>query len=202
MNRLFFAKKKEKEPPRSKSKYYLVLIFTIIILVWISNYKNEILKIFYPLNYSNYVFENSQKYDLDPYLVFAIIKAESGFNKNAQSSQGAKGLMQITDSTGEWIAKQLKYDDHSIADLYNPEYNIRMGCWYLNSLIKQFDGDTALAIAAYNAGSGNVQKWLNNYEHSKDGKSLHKIPFGETDRYVIKVKRDYNIYKHIYSGTE
>ena len=74
-----------------------------------------------------------------------------------------------------------------------------MGCWYLNNLSKEFNGDTELILAAYNGGRGNVNKWLSNGEYSKDGKALHKIPFKETEEYVRKVKFSYNIYKYLYN---
>lgn len=180
-----------------KLKYLLLLIITAAMVVGIYNHKDEILKIFYPIKYAEHVYKYSLQYDIDPYLVFSVIRVESGFNVNAHSRSGAKGLMQITDKTGEWAAKQAKLTDYRPERLYEPEYNIKLGCWYLNNLITQF-GDVSLALAAYNGGSGNVEKWLKNKEYSSTGEKLEKIPFGETERYLTKIKKDYSIYKSLY----
>lgn len=171
---------------------------TIGILIGIFTHKDEIIKHFYPLKYSDYVYKYSKEYSVDPFLVFATIRVESNFDANAQSQKGAKGLMQITDNTGEWAAKQLKMKSYNSGMLLDPKYNIMLGCWYLENLIDQFDGNVTLALAAYNGGSGNVEKWLKNKEYSATGERLEKIPFGETERYVNKVKKDYNIYKNLY----
>ena len=151
----------------------------------------------FPYKYSDLVNEYSEKYEVDPLLVLSVIKAESNFNKNAISNKGAKGLMQIMDSTGEWISETLGIEDFSSEKLLNPEVNVEFGCWYLNNLISEFD-DLSLALAAYNGGSGNVTKWLKNPEYSIDGKSLTYIPFKETKKYVDKVTLNYNIYKFFY----
>ena len=87
-------------------------------------------------------------------------------------------------------------------DLYNEEYNIRMGCWYLRRLNDTFNKDLDLTIAAYNAGPTNVQMWLDNEKYSSDGKSIDYIPFGETKKYVDKVNTYYHVYKYLYSGKE
>lgn len=175
-----------------------LLLFTAIIVVGISKYKDDILRRFYPIQYSDYVYKYSSEYNVDPFLVFSIIRVESNFNPAVQSKVGAKGLMQITDSTAKWAAKKMKISDHSSGDLFDPEYNIRMGCWYLNNLISHFDGNVILALTAYNGGSGNVEKWLKNAEYSKTGEKLDNIPFGETRRYVDRVKKDYSVYKNLY----
>lgn len=181
-----------------KIKYFLLITVTITILIGISKYKNEILKLFYPIKYSEYVYKYSTQYDLDPFLVFSIIRVESNFNSQAQSKKGAKGLMQITDKTGEWAAKEIGVNNYTSDMLFDPKYNIMFGCWYFNNLIKQFNGNIVLALAAYNGGSGNVEKWLKNKEYSSTGEYLDKIPFGETERYIIKVQKDYNVYKNLY----
>ncbi|EPS47163.1 transglycosylase SLT domain-containing protein [Clostridium botulinum CFSAN002367] len=108
--------------------------------------------------------------------------------------------MQITPETGEWVAEKMGMKDFNIDDLKDPETNIKMGCWYLNNLKEEFDGNMDLVLAAYNGGRGNVQKWLKDSEHSKDGESLHYIPFKETDKYVKKVKAIYNIYRFLYKS--
>ena len=143
-----------------------------------------------------YVEKYAKEYSLDENLVYSIIKTESKFKKDALSRRGAKGLMQIADITRDWAIEQLELNDD--IDIYDPETNIRIGCWYLNTLYKDF-GKTDLVIAAYNGGSGNVKKWLEDEEYSKDGENLYDIPFLETDKYLTKVKKNYEQYKMLYS---
>lgn len=174
------------------------VIFTIIIVYFILQFGMLILKgALFPAKYSNYVVEYSKEYDVDPMLVMAIMKAESNFNENAQSKKDARGLMQITGHTGKWIAEQIGVKNFSVDMLKQPKVSIRFACWYLNNLYKEF-GNEDLVIAAYNAGRGNVQKWLNDKNYSRDGKNLHYIPFKETNKYVEKVNTYKNIYTSLY----
>lgn len=178
-------------------RFINVLALLIIIVGLIANYKS-ILKIFYPAKYSDYIVKYSNEYNLDPYFVTAVIKAESNFNVNAKSNKNAYGLMQITPDTAMWVASKMKMKNFTEQSLYNPDINIRMGCWYLNDLKTEFDGNLELVLAAYNGGRGNVEKWLKSSGHSEDGKNLKYIPFPETDKYIKKVKVNYNIYKFLY----
>jgi len=159
-----------------------------------------IFKSFYPIKYESHIVKYSQRYNVDPYLVIAIIKAESNFDEKAVSHRGAYGLMQIMPDTALWIAKNMELKGYKVDKLYDNEINIAMGCWYINNLNNEFNGDTSLVIAAYNGGRGNVQKWLKDKEYSDDGKKLKVIPFGETDKYVKKVMTNYNIYLKLYEG--
>lgn len=153
--------------------------------------------VFYPIMYKNIVIEYSRKYELDPFLVLSVIKRESSFDESATSNKNARGLMQISDTTGNWAAESLDIKNYSLDLLYDPENNIRIGTWYLNKLKKQFADDETV-LAAYNAGSGNVQTWLNDKSLSQDGETLDVIPFNETREYVSKVQKSYFIYKNIY----
>lgn len=181
---------------------YLKLVVTLISLfvmsiVLILTAKSIARRVF-PLNYSEHILNYSQEYSLDPYLVAAVIKAESNFKNKAKSEKDAKGLMQIMDETAKWISVQLKEENFKVENIYEPEVNIRFGCWYLNNLAKEFSGNIELVLAAYNGGSGNVKSWLKNKNYSADGKKLDYIPFKETDKYIKKVKVNYNIYKYLY----
>lgn len=149
-------------------------------------------------DYSNFVLKYSSKYNLNANFVYSIIKAESGFNPDATSVKNARGLMQITDQTGEWIYGLLGYDNFNKNFLYDPEKNIEIGCYYISRLINQFNGNVDTALAAYNAGSGNVSKWLLDLKYSKDGENLYEIPFGETKRYVKKVNNYNSLYEFVY----
>ncbi|MGL5615430.1 MAG: lytic transglycosylase domain-containing protein [Sarcina sp.] len=175
------------------------LIFLAILIFLFFQGSHYIMKnVIFPNEYNNYVMKYSDEYDLDPMLVFAVMKAESNFNPDAASNKDAKGLMQITGSTGTWIAEKLNMKDFNVEMLNNPEVNIRFGCWYLRYLIDESVSED-IAIAAYNAGIGNVKNWLKNPKYSTTGDKLDYIPFKETDKYVKKVKVYKNIYQKLYN---
>lgn len=149
-------------------------------------------KLSYPRSFENEVLFSSREYGLDPNLVFAVIKTESSFQPDVVSRAGAMGLMQVLPTTAEWIAwrRGFSYDSERILE---PAYNIDLGCYLLSYLLEHYDSDLTLAVAAYNAGVGNVDKWLNSDEYY-DGKKL-SIPFSETRNYVEKVLDSYEKYK-------
>ena len=153
-----------------------------------------VLKTAYPMVYSDYVLKYAEEFDVDSSLVFSVMKNESGFDKNAYSNKDAVGLMQITNKTAKWIADNLNLSDYCLSD---PETNIKFSCWYLGYLKGKFL-NLHTAIAAYNAGEGNVCKWLKDDAHSIDGVNLFNIPFHETDIYVKKVMNTYKIYEKLY----
>lgn len=140
----------------------------------------------------------SKEYGIDDSLVYSVIKVESKFNKKAVSKRNAKGLMQISEITQNWAQEELGLEN---IDIFDPETNIKIGCWYLNKLFKEFN-DLDLVITAYNGGSGNVTKWLKNDAYSRDGNKLHEIPFEETKNYLEKVKENYRVYKALYREEE
>ena len=140
----------------------------------------------------------SKEYGIDDSLVYSVIKVESKFNKKAVSKRNAKGLMQISEITQNWAQEELGLEN---IDIFDPETNIKIGCWYLNKLFKEFN-DLDLVITAYNGGSGNVSKWLKNDAYSRDGNKLHEIPFEETKNYLDKVKENYRVYKALYREEE
>lgn len=127
----------------------------------------------------------------DKILVYAVIRAESGFVESAVSGKGAVGLMQIKPSTAEYI--RLKYSLPE-GDLKDGEYNILIGGTYLKYLSERFSDFTAV-VAAYNAGEGKVKGWLNDKTYSPDGVALSSTPYAETNGYVARVKKFYKFYK-------
>jgi len=184
-------------------KIFCTLIILIAVIMAIGvGCKYVIKENFFPYKYKEYVDKYSNQYNLDPLFVLAVIKTESKFDDDAQSHKNAVGLMQITVETGAWAAKEMGFNTFSKDDLYNEEYNIRMGCWYLRRLNDIFDGDLDLTIAAYNAGPTNVNTWLENEKYSSDGKSIDYIPFGETKKYVDKVDTYYHVYEYLYNRKE
>lgn len=176
----------------------IIIALLLLIVVFIGG-KYVIKKFVFPYQYKEFVDKYSEEHNVDPYLVLAVIKAESDFNREAVSKREAKGLMQIMDSTGEWIAEQMGINYFMPHMLFDPEVNIQMGCWYLSSLDKEFK-DLNLVLASYNGGRGNVAKWLGDSQYSSDGKHLDYIPFPETKKYVDKVTTYYKVYKYLYQN--
>lgn len=181
-----------------KSIIFISVSLIILILGFITIKEKILLKAFHPRIYREYVEIYSKEYNLDENLVYSIIKVESKFNKKAVSRREAKGLMQISYITQKWAEEELELGN---IDIFDPETNIKIGCWYLDKLFKEFN-NLDLVITAYNGGSGNVNKWLKNDDYSKDGSKLYEIPFKETKNYLAKVKENYIIYKSLYREEE
>ncbi len=176
--------------------YSLIIIFLILAVCGFIGIKTYV----YPLEYKDEVLEYSKKYNLDPYLVFAVINAESGFDKHATSSKNAKGLMQITESTAKEVNEITNsVDSLNEENIYNEDINIELGCQYLASLISRYNGNYYLAICSYNAGIGNVDKWISQGQISQDLNTTDvELPFKETTKYLKKVIHNYKMYKVIY----
>ncbi|MGI5920745.1 MAG: lytic transglycosylase domain-containing protein [Syntrophomonadaceae bacterium] len=173
--------------------WLMILVFLAIILTfpkWIT--------FFYPQPHRELVVATAYEYNIDPYLVFAIIRAESKYQTGAQSSVGARGLMQIMPETAQWISSQMGTGEFDPVKLHDPEINIRMGCWYLADLSKEFDGRIPIIVAAYNAGRGKVKQWVVNDEWDGTAHNIEKIPFPETREYVHNVLKNYEAYRAIY----
>ncbi len=175
-----------------------MIMLILVIGAFLTYNAKWILGIIYPFHYRDLVETYAEEYNVDPYLVAAIMRNESRFNPNAISRREARGLMQIAPVTGDWAAEKLNIDNFTYEALYEPELNIRIGVWYISILENEFDGNLHLMVAAYNAGNGNVSRWLENPAYSKDGKNLDEIPFPETRNYLTKVLRDYERYQIIY----
>ena len=193
------AKKKKRRKNRKLIRATVISLALLVLLSAAAYFLNIAAeKRTYKLTYGDTVARMAAEYDVDPFLAAAVIHCESSNNKNAVSSVGAMGLMQVMPDTGAWIAGKLDMENFTEEQLFDPEVNIRMGCWYLNYLHKKFDNDTTLVLAAYNAGPGHVEKWLQDEKYSQDGE-LIKIPFPETDRYVVKEQRAYEKYLMLYN---
>lgn len=175
-------------------KITLVLVLCVAAIFAMRGDFTRLLKQIFPFSYKMEISFAAAEFNLDPYLVAAVIKVESSFNSNA-SSGVAHGLMQITNDTASFISDKtgIPYSKR-----LEPITNIRMGCYYLSYLWEKFQSlDTALA--AYNAGPATVSGWLSNPKYSKDGLVLLDIPYSETGKYLNRIKWYYRIYKHLYS---
>ena len=187
----------------SKKKNFILLIAIVIILLMllfakVFNVKTLVLRKIYPKKYSEYVEKYSKEYYVDPLLIFSIIKAESNFDKEAKSSSGAKGLMQLMEATATEIANKIDEPLVEKESLLEPEKNIMIGTKYYSELLKMYDGNMLLALTAYNAGIGNVNTWIENGIIKKDGSDIENIPYKETNMYVRKILNNYRIYQNIY----
>ena len=176
-----------------------ILLAAAVVIILLGLVYRPIMNRLYPIQNKKTVEYYSQEYGLDQMLVYSVIKIESKFNPYATSSKGAKGLMQITPSTGEYLSKLLGDKDFSENMLYEKETNIRYGCFYLSKLISDFKGDLVLALAAYNGGEGNVRRWLEKHDEGEEFR-VDDIPFSETKSYVKKVSKNYSIYKFLYKA--
>jgi soluble lytic murein transglycosylase len=144
----------------------------------------------YPLKYEQIVRGHAQNYRLDPALLAAVIYAESKFKADVRSDSGAIGLMQLLPATAKGIAVHTGGSQFRVQDLYNPEINVRYGSWYLRHLLDKY-GDEETALAAYNAGQDNVDRWR------REG---GRIEFSETRHYVDRVEDLKGLYRRGYGS--
>ncbi len=154
-------------------------------------------KIAYPLPYKEHIFRYSKQFQVDPLFVTAVMRVESRFYAEAHSRRGAKGLMQIMPETAEWIAEQLNIE-YQADMLTEPKYNIMLGTWYISNLNAQFNDNLLLTLAAYNGGRGRVKEWLEGGVWDGKQENVSQIPFEETEKFVIRVWRDYQLYQKLY----
>jgi soluble lytic murein transglycosylase len=173
----------------------------LLILLGVWGY-NMFMKSMYPIKYEALVKKYSSEYEVDESLVYAVIYTESRFKPEAVSSVGAKGLMQITPETFQWLQTKHPSKEALPEDaLFDPETNIKYGVYFLSLLKAEFN-ENRLILSAYHAGRGSVNRWLGDPEMSSDGKSLDKIPFKDTNSYVGKVEKTESIYKNLYKFKE
>ena len=170
--------------------FAIILGLIIIVIPWLW-------RIFYPYPYRESVLSCAQEFSLAPNLILAITRVESKFRPKAVSPKGARGLMQLMPETAEWAARQMGIE-YSLNDLFDPEYNLKIGCWYLANLLHDFQGNLPAALAAYNGGRGKVKQWIG--ENTWDGtlENISQIPYQETKVFVEKVIHDLKIYNSLY----
>lgn len=170
---------------------FIVFLIVVAILLFFTA------KTVYKTEYLSIIGEECQKYNIDRYEILSIIKAESNFKSDAVSPKNAVGLMQLTLDTANWCASQLGIEDMEISDLYVPEINIMLGVYYYSYLKERYrDFDTTLA--AYNAGMGNVNKWLEDSKYSDNNETINTTPYQETNRYITKINNNLKIYRFLY----
>lgn len=175
-----------------------VLIVAIIAHFGMKAYRFIEKEYLYPTKYSEYIENFAEQNKLQKSLVYAVVKCESGFDSGAVSDIGAKGLMQLTDDTYEWVLSKTTKAKPLENDLFVPEKNIQAGCALLRLHLDEFS-DESTAIAAYHAGRSKVKEWLQDKNYSSDGIKLSKIPYSDTASYVTKVITTKQKYQEIYN---
>ncbi|HZD58910.1 MAG TPA: lytic transglycosylase domain-containing protein [Anaerolineae bacterium] len=180
----------------SKFAIIIILLPFVVILWYQWSHPSRWEQVLHPLEYKQLIVETSRKYSIDPYLISAIIYEESKFNPSSRSKVGAVGLMQVMPDTGAWIAKR-QGRQFTANDLYSPEVNINMGCWYFNFLRDKYR-DEKLALAAYNSGDKNVDRWLRDGEYSSVDEVVANIPYKETRTFVKRVLKTKAMYEKHY----
>ncbi len=174
---------------------FLILVFGLVSAAY-SFAPSALLQALYPLRYEDAIASSSARHDVDPYLVCAVIEAESGWNPDAESHQGAQGLMQLMPETAFDMEQKGLVDQgaYSADNLGDPETNIEFGTAYLSYLLDYFNGSTERAIAAYNAGLSNVNNWV-----TKGGLLHNAITYPETQAYLVRVQNARSRYQELYA---
>ncbi len=176
------------------------LLLVVLVIVGGALAIRTAVRTLYPAAYATAVLGASAQSGVDPRLVWAVMRTESHFRPTATSRSGALGLMQITPTTGEWIAAQRGQPNFTPARLMDPTYNAQTGVWYLAYLIASFGGQLVPALAAYNAGMTPVRQWLTAGRWSGSLVDADRIPYLETRQFVQRVMRSYAIYRYLYAA--
>ena len=150
----------------------------------------------FPFPYETQILQNAKQEDINPLLSISVMRKESTFNPTINSAVGAVGLMQIVPPTAKWAAEQIGMTNYSLT---NPEDNIKIGTWYLSHNHHRYEDDSLLAVASYNAGTGNVNAWIKRYGIGDRDRFIEQIPFPETKDYVEGVFGNYWNYLRLYN---
>ena len=180
---------------RKKRTFAVLFIIFLLVLFYNSTWLGKLL---YPIRFEKDIAASAQNYGVDPVLLAAIIRVESNFNPKLISKKGAVGLMQLMPETASWIVEQAGYAAETLNMLHRADVNIEIGAWYLKSLHRQFDNNTIVVLAAYNAGPGNAKKWLETNVWDGTLEHVGQIPFGETRHYIQRVVYYYKKYDWLY----
>jgi soluble lytic murein transglycosylase len=161
-------------------------------------FHHAVTEITLPLRHDDIIRQQSSEKDLDPALLAAVIYAESRFRDGQVSSAGAQGLMQLTPGTAEDIARKSGGIDFDVRDLGTPQVNISYGAYYLRYLLDRYGGNETFALAAYNGGEGNVDRWIAAARHRGQSLTISAIPYSETRAYVERVEKAQRAYRSTY----
>ncbi|MCR8643745.1 lytic transglycosylase domain-containing protein [Paenibacillus sp. N1-5-1-14] len=178
-----------------KKRFFAMLLLIITFTMFV--FSDVFSSLLYPIHYKEEIKKHATTYNVDPLLVAAIIRVESNYKPNETSKKGALGLMQLMPETAKWINEFGRLSG-SMDKVMDADFNIQMGSWYVNFLLNQYNGDMVMAVAAYNAGQGNVKKWIMNGVWDGTEKNSVQIPYGETRHFVQRVLYYYHKYYKLY----
>jgi len=170
-----------------------------VVLAW-PQVDHAVREITMPLRHEDIIRQQATEKGLDPALIAAVIYAESRFRDGQTSSAGALGLMQITPETARYIARKSGGTAFVVGDLATAQVNISYGAYYLRYLLRRYGGDETLALAAYNAGEGNVDRWIADARGRDRDLTIAAIPYAETRAYVTRVKDAKREYERTYAA--
>ena len=178
----------------------LLLVLALAGTLLFSTFRDKIEHWEYPQRFTEYVEYYAGKYGIDPMILYAFIRTESNFDPNADSDAGARGLMQITEVTFDWIKMKIAPKESlTFDDLYDPETNIRFGSYFVSYCLLRYDDHLATAAAAYHNGVGAVDALLKETQYSSDGITLDHYPYPQMRQYVKKITESYQRYSEIYN---
>ncbi|MCZ8511919.1 lytic transglycosylase domain-containing protein [Paenibacillus filicis] len=179
-----------------KKRVFALLLIGFVIFLFLSS--SAVGRFMYPIRYDKEIRQMADKYQLDPFLIAAIIRVESNYKLQTVSKKGAYGLMQLMPDTSDWIIDKARFSDKYRDQLHDPSVSIELGAWYLDWMQKQFNGNMIAVIAGYNAGHGKVSRWLQEREWDGTLKGADTIPYGETRHYVQRVMYYHDKYVKFY----
>jgi soluble lytic murein transglycosylase len=177
-----------------KSKHIICFVI-FCTLVYATLYLHKVTGIFYRIIYREQIAHYSNRFNLDPLLISAVMRKESSIKPNAVSKKGAIGLMQLMPATAKELAADLAINDYDDTKLKRPELNILLGSYYLRRLLNRYDNDLIMTLGAYNAGIGNID--VIRFVKTGEQVRVEDLPFEETRRYVKAILFTYSVYRVI-----
>ena len=182
-----------------KGRLFFVLAMVILLCVLLFRFGfGSVSQVAFPRKYEAWVEQYAGENGLPDELVYSIIYCESGFDPDAVSSVGARGLMQLMEPTFDCVKERLDGEEKAeYGDMFDPETNIKYGCRLFGLLLEEYE-TVPNALCAYHAGWGTARKWLEDKEISPDGENIENIPYKDTAHYVDKVMRTAEIYRKLY----
>jgi len=177
-----------------------VLVTALAVALLWPQVHHAVREITLPLRHEDIIRQQARAKGLDPALVAAVIYAESRFRDGQTSQAGATGLMQLTPATARYIAHKSGGTAFVVGDLATPQVNIAYGTYYLRYLLRRYDGNEAFALAAYNAGEGNVDRWIADAKARDRALTVDAIPYAETRAYVSRVEQAKQEYSSNYAA--
>ena len=185
---------------RSRAGLLLWLLGAVVVVLGVRFSTDRYYRMAYPVQYQEMVERYCAEFSVEPALCYAVIRTESSFDPTATSSIGARGLMQLTEETFDWIKLKIApSEDLTFDDLYDPETNIRFGTYFVSYCLLRYHDDLATAAAAYHSGWGTVDNLLAQAEYSSDGETLDHYPYPQMRLYVRKITNSYQRYQDIYN---